>query len=356
MKIIQVMPEFGLAGAETMCENLTYELIKLGHEVVIISLYDFHSAITERLEKQGIKIVYLNKKHGFDLSIFRKLRKVFQLEKPDVIHTHRYVMIYTVPASLWLHARRVHTVHNIADKEVSEIYSFFYNLFYKINGVIPVALTELIQKSIIEKYHLKKERIPIVFNGVDLSKCIVKKNYSLNDKFVVLNIARFNIQKNHTRLLTTFKILYSRHTNAELWMIGDGDQKEHIEHKVRELNISESVKFLGIQSDVYQYINKADVFVLSSDYEGMPMTLVEAMGTGLPIVTTNVGGIQDMIKDGHSGLLTSLDSKDLANSIEAVYESENLRRELGTNALSRSALFSSAEMARKYSKVYGGEL
>ena len=56
MKIVQVMPEFGLAGAETMCENLTYELIKLGHDVTVISMYDYHSAITERLEKSGIDV------------------------------------------------------------------------------------------------------------------------------------------------------------------------------------------------------------------------------------------------------------------------------------------------------------
>ena len=89
MKVLQVMPEFGLAGAETMCENLTYELMKLGHEVVIISLYTFHSAITERLEASGVKVIYLGKKRGFDINIIFKLRKVMKEEKPDTVsYTH----------------------------------------------------------------------------------------------------------------------------------------------------------------------------------------------------------------------------------------------------------------------------
>ena len=70
------MPEFGLAGAEIMCENLTYELISLGNEVIVVSLYDYHSAITKRMEDRGIRIEYLQKKSGLDLSVILKLKKI----------------------------------------------------------------------------------------------------------------------------------------------------------------------------------------------------------------------------------------------------------------------------------------
>ena len=75
MKIAQIMPEFGLAGAEIMCENLTYELVKAGHEVVVISMYDYHSAITDRLEQAGVEIRYLGKKPGLDVSMIPKMWK-----------------------------------------------------------------------------------------------------------------------------------------------------------------------------------------------------------------------------------------------------------------------------------------
>ena len=114
MRIIQVMPEFGLAGAEVMAENLAYGLKNEGHDVLILSFYSMHTAITDRLEKNGIRIEYLGKKKGLDLSIVFKMRKIMKRFKPDVVHTHRYVLPYAFFAAAGLNAKRVHTVHNIA--------------------------------------------------------------------------------------------------------------------------------------------------------------------------------------------------------------------------------------------------
>ncbi len=88
-----------MAGAETMVENLTYGLAAEGHDVLVISLFDLHTAITERIENKGIKIEYLGKKRGFDPSIISKMRKIIKAYQPDVIHTHRYVC--RMP--FWLH-------------------------------------------------------------------------------------------------------------------------------------------------------------------------------------------------------------------------------------------------------------
>ena len=180
MKVIQVMPNFALAGAEIMCENLVYELQKKGEDVIVVSFFDFHSAITERLEKNGVKIIYLNKKLGIDISIFRKLYKIFKQEKPDVIHTHRYATKYAIPTAIFAGVKkRVHTVHNIAKKENGKAGRFLNRLFFKINRVVPVALSSIVQESIEKEYNIKKEKIPVVFNGVDLSKCLPKENYEI---------------------------------------------------------------------------------------------------------------------------------------------------------------------------------
>ena len=92
MKIIQVIPMFGLAGAETMCENLTLALINQGHDVKVVSLYDYHSAITDRLEKSNVSISYLGKKKGWDNTIIPKLIRLFRKEKPDIVHSHLYAI------------------------------------------------------------------------------------------------------------------------------------------------------------------------------------------------------------------------------------------------------------------------
>ena len=113
MKIIQIIPLLDLAGAETMCENLTNSLIKLGHEVTVISLYDYHSVVTERMEKNGINIFYLNKKSGLDLSLTFKLVKIFKEYKPDVVHSHLYAGKYAhVAASICGIKGRIYTIHS----------------------------------------------------------------------------------------------------------------------------------------------------------------------------------------------------------------------------------------------------
>jgi len=352
MKIIQIMPQFGLAGAETMCENLSYELKKSGHNVIVLSMYDYQSPITERLEKEGIDVRYLGKKLGLDLSIIGKMIKIFKAEKPDVIHTHLYVMKYAIPAAIIAGVKkRVHTVHNIAVKENDYIARKINNIFYKMFRVIPVALSDLIRDSIVEEYRIKKERIPVVYNGVNLSKCIPKNEYSFEGNFIILHIGRFSNQKNHMRLVEGFYLFHQRYPNTELWLIGDGENKVKVEDYLKENGLVGSVKFLGLQKNVFEYLRKADIFTLPSDYEGFPMTLIEAMGTGLPIVATNVGGVPDMLNN-ESAMLIKKDVNELANAFEQYYNNEELRKKHGVNVLQQSRKFSAEMMAMNYCNIY----
>ena len=343
---------FGLAGAETMCENLTYELVKLGHKVTVISLYDYHSAITERLENAGVNIRYLGKKRGLDLSMIRKIKRVLKETKADVVHTHLYSIEYAVLAAILAGIKhRVHTVHNIAEKENGRRARKLNKFFFKHCHVVPVALSELIRDSIVREYKLSKDKIPVVFNGIDLSRCIPKTEYSVNGKFKILHIGRFSEQKNHIGLVKAFKLFLDKHADSELWLIGEGEKKAEIEQYVAENDLGASVKFLGLQSNVYGYLHDADIFTLPSNYEGIPMTLIEAMGTGLPIVATAVGGVPDML-DEESALLVNVNDSAIAVAYEKYYLNEELRICHGISAAGSSKRFSSREMASRYCEVY----
>lgn len=357
MIIIQVMPEFGLAGAETMCENLTYELQSLGHKVIVISMYDYHSAITERLEKSGIDVRYLGKKPGLDFSMIWKMKKIFNETKADVVHTHRYCAQYAIPAAIIAKVKhRVHTVHNVAEKENGKFARKFNKFFFKHCNVIPVALSKLIQDTIVEEYHIKKERVPIILNGADLSKCISKEDYSVNGNFKILHIGRFSEQKNHIGLIMAFKIFHDNHADSELWLIGDGEKKAEIENYVAENNLVFCVKFLGLQSDVYGYLHNADMFTLPSNYEGIPMTLIEAMGTGLPIVATKVGGVPDMLANHKDALIVDNNCESIVAAFDNYYISREMREMFGKAAKERAISFSSTAMAGGYIKLYGTDL
>lgn len=353
MKIVQIMPEFGLAGAETMCENLTYELRKLGHEVVVISMYDYHSAITDRLESAGVRVRYLHKKPGIDFSMIVKIRKVLEEVNADVIHTHRYCAQYAMPAAIKAGVKhRVHTVHNIAEKENGKLARKLNGFFFKYCNLKPVALSELIRDSIEEEYKIKRENISVVFNGIDLSKCIPKDNYEVKDNFKILHIGRFSEQKNHMGLLEAFYLFHQKHGQSELWLIGEGEKRSEAEAYVQENGLKEHVKFLGLQSHVYQYLCDADMFTLPSNYEGIPMTLIEAMGTGLPIVATAVGGVPDMLTNNENALLVNNIPVNIANSFEQYFLSKDLRSNHGEKARERSVVFSAVTMAMEYERIY----
>ena len=352
MKIAQIMPEFGLAGAEIMCENLTYELCKAGHEVVVVSMYDYHSAITERLEQAGIEIRYLGKKPGLDVSMIPKMAKVFRETGVQVVHTHRYCAQYAMPAAMLAGVKhRVHTLHSVAPKENKKPARKLSKFFYKHCHVIPVSLSGLVQESVIEEYGLPACAIPVIYNGIDLSKCVPKDDYAVKGNFKILHIGRFSEEKNHIGLLTAFQKFHQIHPDSELWLIGDGKLHPAVQEHAKNHGMEASVKFLGLQSDVYGYMHDADVFALTSNYEGMPMTLIEAMGTGLPIVATRVGGIPDMLDDD-SALLVPVDMDAVSEAFEKYYCEEALRRTRGQEAADRAVRFSAEKMAENYLKVY----
>lgn len=352
MKIAQIMPEFGLAGAETMCENLTYELVKAGHQVVVVSMYDYHSAITERLEAAGVEIRYLGKKPGLDPSMILKMYKVFRETGVQVVHTHRYCAQYAMPAAMLAGVKhRVHTLHSVAPKENKKPARKLSKFFYKHCHVIPVSLSELVQESVVEEYQLAPEAIPVIFNGIDLSKCLPKENYERNGNFKILHIGRFSEEKNHIGLVTAFRKFHTNHPDSELWLIGDGKLRPDVEAYAREQGLEQAVKCLGLQSNVYGYMHEADVFALTSNYEGMPMTLIEAMGTGMPIVATRVGGIPDMLSDD-SALLVPVDMDAVAAAFEKYYCDEQLRRKNGLAASQCAVRFSSKAMAEDYLRIY----
>ena len=353
MKIIQVIPSFAFGGAEIMCENLLYAQKRLGHDVIAVSLFDNHSPIAQRIEDSGIKIYFMGKKPGLDLSIKRKLKKLFKAERPDAVHVHLNAIKYAAPAAKAAKVGKcVYTVHNVAEKDAPGFSKILNKYFFKHSMAMPVALSETVQDSIAKLYGICKCRVPVVFNGIDLSKCIVKEDYSATDSFELLHIGRFFEQKNHDGLLRAFAKVNQKYPNTRLRLVGAGELKAQSEELACELGIDHAVIFEGAQANVYPYLAAADIFVLPSIYEGMPITLIEAMGSALPIVATAVGGVPDMLTDRENALLCQCDVDAVADACIELIENEELRAQYGRAALEAADRFSAEKMVRSYTEIY----
>ena len=354
INILQVMPEFGLAGAETMCESLCYQCVSSGkYNVIVASLFTYHSPITKRLEDAGINVIYLGKKKGLDVSLVYRLYKILREYNIEIVHTHRYVMQYAIPAAILAGVKcRIHTVHNIANKEVSKYRRKLAHFFYKKCNVVPVSISPLIQDTVIDEYHLTKEDTPVVYNGSDLSKCLVKTDYSNSEPFRFVHIGRFNPQKNHGIIIDAADMLVKEGYDFTIFLIGGEGDFDERKAEVCNRGLNHVIKFMGLQSNIYPYLYESDCFILPSLYEGMPVTLVEAMGCGMPIIASAVGGVPDMIEHEVSGLLIHPTAHELSEALKRLMNDRDLRETMGRNALEKSKQFSAEQMYEGYNNIY----
>lgn len=354
MKVLQIIPCFRFGGAEIMCKNLILAQAKLGCSVTVVSLYGEYTPIARQVEAAGVRVIYLDKKLGMDVSMFGKLTGIMRREKPDVVHTHLDVIKYaTVAAKLAGIRKCVHTVHTLAHIEAEgPIQKITNKLFFKLGWSVPVALSPEVQESIADFYNLDRARIPVICNGVELSHCMPKEDYEAGETVNILHVGRFDPPKNHEGLLRSFRLLLDRCPRCHLHLVGDGELRPSMEALAEELKLTDSVSFHGIQENVYPYLHDADIFVLPSVYEGIPMTVIEAMGTGLPIVATKVGGVPDLLRSGENGILVPCEAAAVADALERLVRDPVLRERIGRQAKEDSSGFSAATMARRYGEVY----
>lgn len=352
MKILEIMPDFNLAGAEIMVENLCYELNKQ-HEIMVVSMYHCETAITERLIHNGINLVFLDKKSGFDWSATQKLKKIIRDFRPDIIHTHRYMLMYAVLAGGLSKERKIfHTVHNVAEKEVPSKLQHFQKFLFRSRKAVPVAISPRVRKSIEKRYGMNINEIPMIYNGIDVNNFSPKDDYAQHDVFTCLHIGRFSEQKNHIEMVLALKKLIDAGEKIRFIFVGEGDLLGDIKEQVDKQHLTKYVIFAGTTGNVRPWFEKSDLFMLPSKWEGMPMTLIEAMSAAMPIIASNVGGVPDMLENERSALLIEPNADEIVEVISKLKENESLRRSLGQEAYRDSTKFKAVHMGKEYSNVF----
>lgn len=359
-KVIQVLPDIGAGGAERLVLDIAKHLDKDQYDVMIVSLYSKeHCAEIYRDfgEKNGIEIRYLDKKPGLDLSMAAKLKKLFAQEKPDVVHSHLYAAIYSVwPAVRCGVKVRLHTVHNVAGKELPGSHQKLMRFAYRRGWSTPVAISDIIRDSICQTYGLSLQSVPRINNGVDTRRFAGTPIPHEGVQFIC--VARFTMQKNHKLLLEAFSQAKKQVENIRLCLVGDGELRPQIEAQIHTLGLAEDVVLAGVSGDVERFLHESDAFVMSSDYEGLPLSVMEAMAAGLPIVSTRAGGVPNILEEGANAFMVEPgDAGALADRMCRIARSPEIRQAFGARSLALSAAFDIREMVRQYETLYqGGKL
>lgn len=353
MRIMQIVPSFEVGGAETVCAELCLELQRMGHSVVAVSLSPAQSKLTRALTEGGVDLRLLGKKLGMDPSCILQLRALIRQVRPQVIHTHLHALKYAALAQFGLRPIPIiHTIHNQAQEEAVPLDQRIGRYLFHAGKATPVALSQEIRSSIVALYGIPEEQIPIVANGIDLHRCLQKTDYALHYPPRLLHVGRFYPQKNHEIMLEALKLLKVRGLSPKLICYGDGPRFKEIKALTKEMGLDGQVDFPGLCDNVYPRLAHGDVFLMPSKWEGVPMAVIEAMATGLPVIASKVGGLPNLVEDGVDGILIEPTPENLAQSIADLLGDEAKRQSLGQAAYKSSQRFGSEAMAKAYEALY----
>lgn len=353
--IALVVPTLASGGAETMVRNLALALRHRGRDVRVISLYSQKTKISSDIEAAGVSVVFLGKRRGFDPRTIARLKERFVRDQIAVVHTHLPVLKYVVPAvsRMAIAPRIVHTFHSVAERETSSRVIRMQNRAYFRRGqIVPVALSEEVQQSIARIYNLPSGSISIVHNGVDIEHFHCSSRIQ-GQPARLLHVGRFQKVKNQKFLIDVFRHVSEEFPATKLTLVGDGPLKNELVEYVSR-NKVHGVEFAGQQDDVRRFYEQSDILLSASLYEGVPMSILEGMAAGLPVVAVPVGGIPLLVRDGVNGRLSAPNVGEFSRAVCTLVSDPPLRSSLGEQSVIIARDFSSESMAAAYEEQYYG--
>jgi glycosyltransferase involved in cell wall biosynthesis len=361
INLLLITPCFGYGGLEQVVLNLINELDRSKFNVSICTLLEPHPEMLDLILKSGVKWNVINKKDGFDLSIPLKLANLIRKGKIDLINSHDVgATLYAVLASLLTSKKTI--VHTDHSEILGRKHLYLYSYIMRKRLHFCITVSENLRHYLINNIGVCEKIVKTIPNGIDLSKFShiientdIRREFHINKNDLIIgSIGRLTKQKGYEYLLKAFNLLLKNKDNVKLVIAGDGEDRDELMHMAKELQVAERVIFAGHRKDIPNIIRSFDVFVLSSLWEGQPITIIEAMAAGVPIVVTDVGGNSEILGKGSYGLLVPpRDPVALARGIENLLNDSIMREKISTDAqMYAKNHLSHLAMVKEYEKVF----
>lgn len=347
MKLLTILPGLATGGAE----NMVYELCKqLGKKDIDNYILCYcgkqNTALESKIEKVA-KVTYLNCSGTVNVKNIRAVIRSMNEIAPDIVHAHMGGALF---ASIWTLIRNkplVITIHTAPQKAFS---SKIENLLYlrALFGKFQMVAVSQENKRLADSYYHMRQKCAFVNNGVDLDR-FYRKAHS---NFTYINVARQDDNKNQAVLIDLFARLHKNYPRTNLLLIGDGPNHEKLKNQCKECGIAESVEMPGNVADAEKYYARADVYVQTSHREAMPLSILEAMAAGLPIISTDVGGIKDVVRK-NGILVPDYNEEKLFSAMKEMVEETNDKMKVySSESIQLVEMYSSKKMAEEYQTIY----
>lgn len=369
MRILHIIPNLSGGGAERFVVDLVNEM-SLTNEVYLCTLYELvpgkNDFFAAELSK-SVKLISLNKKLGLDLKIFNRINELISDIKPDVVNTHLAAINYVLPSIVFKKlvfkkCQFFHTIHSDAKIEVKHWLEFLSRkILYKLKWLAPITISEESQQSFRNYYNVVNDNL--VYNGrkfesttpaLEIVRDEFKSYRKHSDTKVLVNIGRFVPLKNQYFLAKIVEDLNKEGFNICLLIIGDYSSvlSDSIKQQILSLG-STNVHLLGVKRNIVDYLSLSDAFCLSSTYEGMPISLIEAMSVGCIPICTPVGGLKNIIFSTTLGYLSEeVSEESFKNAIKKYYYSTE-NDAIRTGIIKRyHEVFNIESTSKNYLKIY----
>lgn len=360
MRILHLIETLDFGGAEKIVISLA-NATAASHEVAICCVK--HVGELGGEVDTRVKVFALGKGEGNDPRLPWRLARILREGRYDVLHTHNWGVFLEggIGAMLAGTPVRVHTVHgpyreyppgivprlklalrHLLERRVARH-------FDRVAGV-----SDAIARYMVHDIGMSPVNVCTVHNGIPVQDAGIAAPAGGPEEAVFLTVGRLAEIKNHALMLRAFRRALDAGARARLRIAGDGPERGAIDARRRELGLEQAVDLLGFRDDIPELLRGADVFLLTSRYEGISVALLESMRAGLPVIATRVGGIPETVRDGETGLLFGAeDESGIAGAIEGLARDRARREALGRRA--REVLreeFSLERMTGRYLDFY----
>ena len=360
-RVAHVLSSFGIGGQERVAFDLATSQVRAGCRVSAVSLAPPPDGpLAAEFDAAGVEVARVARpRPGVDFGLVVRIARWLRQHGVELVHTHnRMALIYGAPAARLAGARVVHTKHGNNPKGGTRLLAG--NLAGRLVSAF-VAVSPETAEFARKRREIDERRLIVIPNGIELGRFHpapagrerVRRELGIADgAWVIGTVGRVAAEKNHALLVAAVAPLLGEATR--LVIAGDGPLRAEVAELADKLGVARFVHLLGARRDVPEILNAFDTFVLSSNTEGLPLAIPEAMATALPVISTRVGGVPSVIDDGQTGFLVPpRDEKALHARAAELRADPPAARAMGERARAAAiARFSAERMQRDYLALY----
>ncbi|MEO5740623.1 MAG: glycosyltransferase family 4 protein [Vicinamibacterales bacterium] len=347
--ITHTVSSLQVGGMERVVLQLAHAQQQAGHRVTVLALRG--GVLESEAATRGLAVQVLS---GGRVARGLQALQSFFKSQPDIVHVHNPTSLhYAVLSKFVGRAAIVVTLHSDFNTHARLGTKFEWGLTSAVVAVSRAAAnTHRLPGSPVS--------LSVIHNGISLphdgsGRHTMRADFGWTNELVGIIVARIDGRKGHRTLLESFHELHQSDLPVRLLIVGDGQERANVERLAQERGLGpDIVRILGSRSDIDALLDASDFFVLPSDREGLPLSVLEAMAHGLPVIASNVGGIPEVVEHGKEGLLIPPgDPHALAAAIRQLASNAQLRLKLGAAALERArGQFSLAATVQNYQRIY----